>query len=150
MWGARPDEVARHWTCDDVHHDPTVRLLRAVDVAAPPALVYAWLGNLRAAPYSYDLLDNRGRRSPRHLVTDLPPLATGQPVLSLFTVVRALPDEELDHRHRGRTSRALVRARDDDLRRTPRPERLPARGRGAQGCRPWPRRPGAGRADRMG
>ena len=95
VWGGRPDEVARPWTCDDVHHDPTVRLLRAVDVAAPPALVYAWLGNLRAAPYSYDLLDNRGRRSPRHLVTDLPPLATGQPVLSLFTVVRAVPDEEL-------------------------------------------------------
>jgi hypothetical protein len=95
VWGARPEEVARRWTCDGVHPEPTVRLLRAVDVAAPPSLVYAWLGNLRAAPYSYDLIDNRGHRSPRHLLGDLPPLAAGQPVLSLFTVVRSVPGQEL-------------------------------------------------------
>lgn len=95
VWGATADEVAHRWTCDELHPDPTSRLLRAVGVRAGPATVYAWLGNLRVAPYSYDLLDNRGRRSPRRILTELPPLAEGQPVMTLFTVARAVDGQEL-------------------------------------------------------
>ncbi|WP_377642276.1 SRPBCC family protein [Oryzobacter terrae] len=95
VWGATPDEVAHRWPCDVLQPDPAVRLLRAVDVAAPPELVDAWLGNLRLAPYSYDLLDNLGRRSPRRLATHLPPLGVGDRVAGVFDVVEVAPGRGL-------------------------------------------------------
>lgn len=51
--------------CDDLVAEPRTTMYRAVDVTADPHTTYAWLCQLRAAPYSYDLLDNLGRRSPR-------------------------------------------------------------------------------------
>jgi hypothetical protein len=36
-------------------------------VAAPAEAVWPWVAQVRLAPYSYDWIDNRGRRSPREL-----------------------------------------------------------------------------------
>lgn len=66
-WGVTDAEVARHFPCDDLVTSPTVRLWRGVTVDAPPAAVWPWLVQVRLAPYSYDWLDNLGRRSPREL-----------------------------------------------------------------------------------
>lgn len=41
--------------------------MSAVTVATTPAQVWPWLCQLQLAPYSYDWLDNLGRRSPREL-----------------------------------------------------------------------------------
>ena len=40
---------------------------RGVHVHAPAGAVWPWIAQVRLAPYSYDWIDNRGRRSPREL-----------------------------------------------------------------------------------
>ncbi|MDN5601129.1 MAG: hypothetical protein ACTHV2_10500 [Brachybacterium sp.] len=49
---------------DELMDQPCDRWVRCIDIAAEPDLVYRWLCQLTIAPYSIDLLDNLGRRSP--------------------------------------------------------------------------------------
>ena len=67
-WGVTPDEVQRRYPCDDFVDAPALQAWRAVDVAAPADAVWPWVAQVRAAPYSYDWIDNLGRRSPRRLL----------------------------------------------------------------------------------
>jgi hypothetical protein len=70
-WGVSDRETTRPYPCDDFVVDPVLRAWRGVSVAAPPAAVWSWVKQIRLAPYSYDLIDNFGRRSPR-VLSDLP------------------------------------------------------------------------------
>jgi hypothetical protein len=63
-WGVRDDEVARHYPCDELAPEAAVQLWRGITVDAPAAQVWPWVRQLRLAPYSYDWIDNLGRRSP--------------------------------------------------------------------------------------
>lgn len=83
-WGAEPEEVAMALPCDPLLPDAALVVHRAVGVQADAALVYRWLCQLRAAPYSYDLIDNLGRRSPQQLTPGLDELAPGQRVMTVF------------------------------------------------------------------
>ena len=77
-------------------------LFRAVTVDAPPPVVFRWLCQLKVAPYSYDLLDNGGRRSPQHLVPGVERLVVGERVL-IFELASFAPGEHLTlvlRRHR--------------------------------------------------
>lgn len=49
-------------------------LLRCVKINANAPEIYAWLKQLRIAPYSFDWLDNRNRKSPDFIIENLPPL----------------------------------------------------------------------------
>lgn len=94
-WGSTREERARSYPCD--RFPPVCRdaLFRALDVAAPAPLLFRWLCQLRVAPYSYDWLDNFGRKSPDRLVEGLDELAVGLPVMGIFTLVAYEPDRHL-------------------------------------------------------
>lgn len=89
-WGATPAE-RRQVHAADRHVPPGgEHLVRAVDVDAPPEVVHRWLCQLSVAPYSYDLADNLGRRSPRRLTPGADRLEPGQHVL-IGPLVEVLP-----------------------------------------------------------
>lgn len=77
-WGVTDEEVARRYPCDDVVPSPVLRAWRGVTVHARPDAVWPWVTQIRLAPYSYDWLDNLGRRSPQEL-RDIREPAPGQP-----------------------------------------------------------------------
>ena len=66
-WGVTPAETRLRFGCDAHVPDPTMAAWRGVTVHAEPDAVWRRLCQVRLAPYSYDLVDNLGRRSPREL-----------------------------------------------------------------------------------
>lgn len=80
-WGGNAAEVARHYPGEDYLTGPVERLTRAVTVEAPAPVTYRWLCQLAVAPYSYDWLDNRSRRSPAELTPGADDLHVGQRML---------------------------------------------------------------------
>jgi len=77
-WGVTDDEVAQSFPCDAWITRPSLVAWRAVTIHALAVDVWPWVSQVRLAPYSYDWLDNGGRRSPQAIV-DLPPPAAGEP-----------------------------------------------------------------------
>jgi hypothetical protein len=66
-WGVSESETLCRYPCDDFVASPVLQAWRGVHVQAPAAAVWPWVAQVRLAPYSYDWIDNRGRRSPREL-----------------------------------------------------------------------------------
>ncbi len=65
-WGATDDEVASSIPGDELIADAPVSATRSISLAARPEEVFGWLAQMgfgRAGWYSYDLIDNLGRRS---------------------------------------------------------------------------------------
>lgn len=100
-WGASREEAALPLACDEHLPDPDQVLVRAIDVDAPADRVFRWLCQLRVAPYSYDWLDNGGRRSPRTLTPGVERLEDGQPVMRIFELVAFEDGRSLTIVHRG-------------------------------------------------
>jgi hypothetical protein len=72
-----------------------------------PPVVFRWLCQLRVAPYSYDLLDNIGRQSPRVLTAGLDQLAVGQRFMTIFTLAAFEPDKHITVRIVPRSPRTI-------------------------------------------
>ena len=80
-WGVTQAEIARRYPCDDLVPDAGFRAWRGVTVRVSPDDVWPWVAQIRLAPYSYDWIDNLGRRSPRQL-QGLPEPVVGEPFTS--------------------------------------------------------------------
>lgn len=100
-WGSTAREQRQPLRCDDLLSDASFSLDRAIDIAASPAVTFRWLCQLRVAPYSYDLLDNFGRRSPRELIPGLDELECGQRFMTIFRLVDFEPDRSITLRSTG-------------------------------------------------
>ena len=61
-------------------------ITRTAVTRADPGSVMMWVAQLRRAPYSYDWIDNLGRRSPRRPDPALRDLEAGDPLMYIFTV----------------------------------------------------------------
>lgn len=108
VWGASEAELVAHYPCDEVIDGPVEHWWRAVPSVANPQAQYRWLCQLAVAPYSYDLVDNFGRRSPRTLTPDADDLRVGQPMVrGIFTLVDVVPGSELTLHLTGRLARRL-------------------------------------------
>lgn len=94
-WGSTPAERLVPQLCDEILPDPDAILWRAVPVAAPAATTFRWLCQLRAAPYSYDWIDNLGRRSPQDLTPGLEELAVGQRINTIFRITAFEPGHSI-------------------------------------------------------
>jgi hypothetical protein len=99
-WGTTPEERRAHFPCDEVLPSHNAAYFRGVTVNAAAPVMFRWLCQLRAAPYSYDWIDNFGRQSPRRLTPGLDELATGQPVMRIFDLASFERDRHLTLRLR--------------------------------------------------
>lgn len=86
-WGSTAAERAAAYPCDALIDLPDGAVFRAVDIAAPGELTFRWICQLRVAPYSYDWIDNLGRRSPCQIIDGLDQLEVGQRFMVMFRLV---------------------------------------------------------------
>jgi hypothetical protein len=82
-WGVTPAEVTRWYPCDDLVPDPVLEAWRGVTARTAPEHVWPWVAQIRLAPYSYDWIDNLGRRSPQTLQV-LPEPVVGERFTAAF------------------------------------------------------------------
>ncbi|MFA1542692.1 hypothetical protein [Actinomadura monticuli] len=97
-WGATREEASTSYPGDDLIQGATAQSTMAVSLPAPPEEVWPWLvqmGCERAGWYSWDLLDNRGRRSSGEIVPEWQDVTVGTrlpavPSGALYFVVELL------------------------------------------------------------
>lgn len=95
IWQATAEEVAAEYPCDRYVSGPVVGCWRAADSTASTEQLFRWLCQLRVAPYSFDLVDNFGKASPRTLTPGADLLELGQPVMTIFELVDFEPGRQL-------------------------------------------------------
>lgn len=82
-WGATPDEINGAMVGDDLCPDARVVATRSITVLAPPADVFPWIRQMgfgRAGWYSYDWIDNLGRKSARSIHAEWQGVESGSTV----------------------------------------------------------------------
>lgn len=82
-WGATTEEIDGAVVGDDLCADARTIATRCITIAAPPDAVFLWIRQMgfgRAGWYSYDWLDNLGRRSASEIHPEWQDVVTGSRV----------------------------------------------------------------------
>jgi hypothetical protein len=80
QWGATNDEMKHAMPGDDIVSKPSFNATRAITINATAERIYPWIvqmGIHRAGWYSYDLLDNLGRRSAESILPEYQNIQVG-------------------------------------------------------------------------
>lgn len=134
-WGATDEEVNGTVVGDDLVPNARLVATRAITIAAPPDNVFAWLRQMgfgRAGWYSYDLVDNVGRRSATRIHPEWQTLRAGDRIPGGPTSFEAIIVDEpralvLGLGHHGRPSTRIAFVLAYDLRDHPEGTRLVTR-----------------------
>jgi hypothetical protein len=70
----------------DISNTTCRELFRCIEINANASDVFIWLKQLRIAPYSFDFIDNRCRKSPGYIIKNLPPLKVNTHFLLSFHI----------------------------------------------------------------
>ncbi|HKP94826.1 MAG TPA: hypothetical protein VJ385_03615 [Fibrobacteria bacterium] len=100
-WGTDPSERKLPYPCDAVVPGAQDEYFRGITVNASSAVVFRWLCQLRAGPYSYDMIDNLGRKSSTRLTPGLENLARGQIFMYGFELMEFEKDRHITLKSRG-------------------------------------------------
>jgi hypothetical protein len=82
-WGATDDEIQSPVVGDHICPDARIVATRSITISAPPNEVFPWIrqmGFKRAGWYSYDIIDNLGRKSATSIHEDWQDVTTGSQV----------------------------------------------------------------------
>lgn len=99
-WGMRSGELRLEYPCDRFLDAAADACYRGVTIRARPEVIFRWLCQMRIAPYSYDWIDNLGRRSPKQLTPGLESLEIGQQVMTIFELIDFEKDRQVTIRIR--------------------------------------------------
>jgi len=113
--GTEPGERELDYPCDQLIERPEASLYRGVTIEASSEVVFRWLCQMRAAPYSYDWIDNCCRQSPRELTPGLDNLVVGQDVMGIFDLVEFERNRHLEALHDVRGTIAQLQRNNPDL-----------------------------------
>jgi hypothetical protein len=97
-WGTTEQEQRMTFPCDRYMDVVDEAYYRGVTIHASPDIIFRWLCQIRVAPYSYDWLDNFGRRSPQTLIPGLDQLEVGQDIVLIFEIVDFEKDKYITFR----------------------------------------------------
>lgn len=87
IWGLVPNESCLEFPCDIYQKGFSDTYFRGITIYAEPEIIFQWLCQMRVAPYSYDWIDNLGRRSPQKLLPGLDQLEIGQKIMFIFDLI---------------------------------------------------------------
>ena len=134
-WGATPDEITGPVAGDDLIPDARLVAIRSITITAPPTRVFPWLRQMgfgRAGWYSWDLIDNLGRKSATVIRPEWQNLSSGDtmpggPIGFTAVVVNPPTTLVLELRGRGRLARRIRFSLAYELRELPAGTRLVTR-----------------------
>ena len=86
-WGTEPEERSLTFPCDRFVQHFDAEYYRGITIRTRPQTIFRWLCQMRIAPYSYDWIDNLGRRSPQKLTPGMDELAIGQTFMYGFELI---------------------------------------------------------------
>jgi hypothetical protein len=96
--GSTAAERSGSYPCDDFVPGADLELFRAIDISAPVPVVFRWLCQMRAAPYSYDLLDTWGGAAGTYAVA---PAEDGSRLVLKLVVIPPARRADASFPHRG-------------------------------------------------